>query len=343
MVRLKEGALLLSLLIACTCTVFAQQALISRSSNLRAKPNRTSTIVATLSRGATATLISTKEISGYVHVRMPNGQAGWVLAKNVSTNVAASPTSPMRGRVPQSAFHESCEDPSFPAGPAPIDSTSCALEGNGGAEAAQNDAKNNFCAVGPPIQETIGGLVALQKKVQQDGTVPFGNNHNHPLSDQPGPATDRGTLESLGEGHQVILTGYVKIARREGAESVNCGKNGPVPNTPPYHDIHISIVPSHDSEECDGIVAEMIPHHRPEAWTPQLVNQVAKSGLEVRLTGNLMFDSSHTPCQGGVPLKGDPSRASLWEVHPIYRFEVCTEGDCSADNGWVDLDNWQPQ
>jgi hypothetical protein len=124
---------------------------------------------------------------------------------------------------------------------------------------------------------------------------------------------------------------------------VNCGKGGPVPDKPAYHDIHISIVSSPDNEECSGVVVEMVPHHRPTTWTSGLVNQVKSSKLPVRVTGSQMFDSSHTPCQSGSAIQGDPARASLWEIHPIYKFEVCTSGDCSDGNGWVDLENWQPQ
>src|ERR1022692_1931191 len=32
-------------------------------------------------------------------------------------------------------------------------------------------------------------------------------------------------------------------------------------------------------------------------------------------------------------------RASLWEVHPIYKFEVCPNGTC-ADGGWKTLEDW---
>jgi hypothetical protein len=186
---------------------------------------------------------------------------------------------------------------------------------------------------------SIPDLIGLQQQVESDKSIPFGNPRNHPLTNSAGPATDRSGLEALGEGTQVVLTGYVKLARQEGAESVNCGKN--VPNQSAYHDIHISIVDTPGAAECGGIVAEMIPHDRPASWTPTLVNKVAESGLLVRLTGNLMFDSSHSPCQNGTALSGDPSRASLWEVHPIYKFEVCTQSDCRSGDGWIALESWQ--
>lgn len=104
---------------------------------------------------------------------------------------------------------------------------------------------------------------------------------------------------------------------------------------------HISIVDSSSNHvECLSVVVEMSPHHRPAAWNQANVEAVAKAHLPVRVTGQLFFDSSHTPCGGGVPTKGDPSRASLWEIHPIYKFEVCAKGDCSS-GGWVPLTEWK--
>ena|ERR1017187_2914792 len=319
----------------------AQQGSIQRSSNLRKSPGTGSEVVGALNGGDKVTLTSPQVQAGYFHVRTSDGTVGWVWARNVSVGgVKTSSANLMAAHSSvRATFVESCSAPGYPGEATPIDSTSCGLEGSGGKEAAQNSSKNNFCATGSPRSIKIQDLVDLQKKVESDGSIPFGNPRNHPLSDSPGPATDRSGLEGLGEGTQVVLTGFVNLARQEGAESVNCGKN--VPNQAAYHDIHISIVDASGDSECSGVVAEMIPHHRPDNWTPALVNKVAKSGLPVRLTGNLMFDSSHSPCQNGTALSGDPSRASLWEVHPIYKFEVCTQSDCSSGDGWVPLESWQ--
>jgi hypothetical protein len=188
-------------------------------------------------------------------------------------------------------------------------------------------------------------MVELQQQVQKNPAINFGNPRNHPLSNTPGPAADRGPLHSLGEGDEVVLQAYVLVARQEGAESVNCSSKfpGKPPTDNAFHDIHISLVEKPGDAECSGIVAEMIPHHRPEEWTADLVNEVAHAKLPVRVTGQRMFDSSHSPCTNGAPQQGDPKRASLWEVHPIYKFEVCTNsnGDCTS-GGWVPLEVWKP-
>jgi hypothetical protein len=238
-----------------------------------------------------------------------------------------------------------CSQPKFPStDQSPFDQTACQLGGNGGAETAQSEAKNNFCASGPddnptsPIVTTIGDFTLLQDQVRQIPHINFGNYRQHPFTSEPGPVQDRTPLRDLGEGKLVQLQGYVKIARQEGAEGVNCGAN--VPNDPAYHDIHISIVGNAGDAECSGVVVEMSPRHRPPAWTAQLVNEVAASKLLVRITGQRMFDSSHTACVNGSPVIGDPSRISLWEIHPIYRFEVCPTENCT-DGGWTPLEKWK--
>lgn len=244
----------------------------------------------------------------------------------------------------EGGFAQTCANPHFPAETLTVmDGTSCTVSGNGGAETWQNDAKNNFCAAGSvadpssPTITSVPEFVALQTKVQQNPAINFGNPRQHPLTNKAGPVQDRASLVALGEGSMVQLQGYVEIARQEGAESVNCGSN--VPNDTAYHDIHISIVLSSADKECSGVVVEMTPHHRPDAWTAALLNEVAAAGLLVRVTGQRMFDSSHTPCINSSPVKGDPARISLWEIHPIYKFEVCPQGNCTS-GGWVPLELW---
>jgi hypothetical protein len=96
---------------------------------------------------------------------------------------------------------------------------------------------------------------------------------------------------------------------------------------------HISIVPEESlthADECNSVVVEMVPHHRPEAWTLQNVLRVANGHAQVRATGRLFFDSSHTECVGGSRAGSDPARFSLWEIHPICKFEVCDADDCTV-------------
>lgn len=241
-------------------------------------------------------------------------------------------------RVP---FKPACASPGYPT-PAPAKSpkidSQCGLAGAGtGPEGAQNSTKNNFCAKGTPQTITIDDLKQLQAQVEKNPAINFGSANKG--TRKKGPTTNRAPLKKLGEGKLVTLKAFVLIARQEGGESVNCGKN--VPNQPAFHDIHISLVSSKDvDDECSGVVAEMSPHHRPDSWTHANVDKVQTEKLPVRVTGQLYFDSSHFPCTNGQGAgEGNPKRISLWEIHPIYKFEVCT-ADCDGAGTWIPLDQW---
>jgi hypothetical protein len=58
----------------------------------------------------------------------------------------------------------------------------------------------------------------------------------------------------------------------------------------------------------------------------------------------LFFDASHTPCKGQNDTKTNPKRVSIWEIHPVYHFEVCkfkTLAACPANDNskWDHLHN----
>lgn len=230
---------------------------------------------------------------------------------------------------------QTCTSPSFPSAETAIDSA-CGVAGSGGKEAAQNTAKNNFCAQGDTQAITFDKLKNLQTRVDNDHSIPFGRRGT--ATRHPGPATKREALDRMGEGNLVVLEAFVLKARQEGAESVNCAST--VSNDPTNHDIHIALVATKtESNECNAIVAEMSPHHRPADWTAENVNKVAAAQASVKVTGQLFFDSSHSPCDNAESSPGDPKRFSLWEIHPIYKFEVCT-GQCDQSTGWQSLSDW---
>jgi hypothetical protein len=219
----------------------------------------------------------------------------------------------------------------------------CGIEGSGGEQSEQNLAKNNFCSSGTPSETSIAGLLNLQQSVEKDPSISFG-----PLVSM----TNRAPLQTLGEGKLVTLKAFVLKARQEGRESVNCRNEAP--DDPLFHDIHITLVDSQNKpqpndpksvlagKECTGVVVEMSPHHRPDLWTADNINEVAKAQALVRVTGQQFFDSSHVPCSNGAPVGNSPKRISLWEIHPVYEFEVCT-AKCTRAGEWVPLDQWVKQ
>jgi hypothetical protein len=259
----------------------------------------------------------------------------------------------------QDQFKLPCAQPNYPA-PATsglmIDGQ-CVVQGaskevdDNPAEGDQNKAKNNFCAQEDGGTVSTTDMKNLQNKVQQDSSINFGQSGSH-----AGPTTDRSKLQNLGqlsEGKLVVFTGFVLKARQESAESVNCELGKPVKGVKlsaqdklamnALHDIHISLVDSKTTtNECESIVAEMSPHHRPAEWIQKNVDKVRGKKLRVRVTGQLFFDSSHNlPCVGGNPPahSGNPVRVALWEIHPIYTFEVCPKGTCTT-SGWKSLSDW---
>jgi hypothetical protein len=233
-----------------------------------------------------------------------------------------------------------CPSPHFPGDATPIDDQ-CGASGSAAdttPEGLQNNKKNDFCAQGDATTVTAAILKTLQKSTET------AERHEHATPGSPPAARD--FLTTLGEGDLVTFEGFVFLARQECKETVNCGLVPP--NTDASHDIHISLLDQPrkttktatpaklNREECTSIVAEMIPHHRPAEWTACNLNDIAAKGLRVRVTGQRFFDGSHVPCIGSTPQGSNPKRASLWELHPIYTFDVCPTGDC-ADGGWVPL------
>jgi len=179
------------------------------------------------------------------------------------------------------------------------------------ADAIQDQTKNNFCATGPTLPISFDDLRRLQSSVEANKKINFGSAFGkHPLSSRPGATVDRKPLQSLGEGQLRSLEGYILIARQEGPESVNCGPQFPKgKDFDSFHDIHISIVPDEASvhgDECNSVVVEMVPHHRPDTWTAANVLKVAGAHARVRVTGQLFFDSSHTECVDGSRVGSDP-------------------------------------
>lgn len=195
---------------------------------------------------------------------------------------------------------------------------------------AESRAKNNFCArMDSPVALTHQDLVNMQTASVQ--------------ARLPKNLPDRSAVETLGEGKYASYIAFVEDAHYSdvaNGEAVNCNIPGDSTN-----DIHIVLVEHPNDDECTSTTAEMSPHYRPAIWTPDAVNSTKTHPVRVR--GQLFYDGSHTPCSGSS--RPNPKRISLWEIHPVYSFDVCRLTDlaqCQSStdpSDWMPLDQWAKQ
>jgi hypothetical protein len=231
----------------------------------------------------------------------------------------------------------------------------CGLLGDPGANGvkqAENSAKNNFCATGTPANLTFVSFGKLEKKWDAKTK----DERKALVADRSGLAGFYTTSDgdTVGEGSVVRVVAFVfhadhsnwqKKSDGTGGESVNCSTPGRL-----WNDIHVELTQAAPqtglsktakyAAECKSITAEVSPHFRPDAWAPIALTTPDRP---LRITGQLFLDNSHTPCQPGKTIH--PARQSVWEIHPVYRIEVCDGTTLAAckindDSKWTDLDKW---
>lgn len=258
---------------------------------------------------------------------------------------APSPVSEA-ARPSAAVFKPGCTLPFDPIKSAGLEiDAKCTSDGNGGSDTAkvlENHAKNNFCVTGTPVAITYDDFKGLQKTADDNDL-------------KKGLKTSRDSLinifpsaggPKIGEGTLVQFVTFLLQARHSNVgkgkgENVNCKLTQEDDN-----DIHIELTMDRSVDEpdpCDGVTAEMSPHFRPAEWS-RLV-ELDKFDRPVRITGPLFYDDSHTPCHDGV--RPNPKRISVWEIHPVYQFEVCKAKakdlkacDVKDNSVWVALDQW---
>lgn len=182
-----------------------------------------------------------------------------------------------------------------------------------------NKAKNVRSVDGDAETMTIKEVKDLEDKVE-----------GYKIGDQ------RDKLTALGEGKKITVEAWALIARKGVGESCNC-KLLSVKDT----DNHIVLVepavknPTLAKSENDSITAEFTPRVRldhPNLARAKLQPLItAGSGkVKVRITGQLMFDSEHSP---GGHLK----RHNNWEVHPVTGLNYCKKKTC-GENDLIDIE-----
>jgi hypothetical protein len=174
-------------------------------------------------------------------------------------------------------------------------------------------------------------------------------------------------LAQMGEGQIVSILGTLYYTVHGGSETCNCQLSG----DESLIDFHIGvgfadfplgvdllsrlrsgseysrILSPQDQHLLDqpAVVVEMTPYYREQFrpnWTLAKVQSVI--GRQVKVTGQLMIDNvHHKPSDDCGLADADLSscwRASVWEVHPVTNFQVCSADHCEANStNWVNLDD----
>lgn len=224
----------------------------------------------------------------------------------------------------------------------------------GCSKAAGYDAYLNYLKNGTPSPAT-GGITFLDQpafdKLNAGTPIELGQGNNH--------ADFKNQLNSLGEGTQYGIIGYLYYFEATGAESSNCELTGPDKEGGNV-DFHIGIGfdPALASQvnltnpakpaktlQQKSVIVEMTPHYRAQfqnrIWT--LANLKPALGHKVRVVGQLLVDSEHNKPADNCALDGTTAqknhcwRYSIWELHPVTIFEYCEDDSCTQNSG-----NWMP-
>jgi hypothetical protein len=134
-----------------------------------------------------------------------------------------------------------------------------------------------------------------------------------------------GHLVTYFQGAPISVVGYLSHRINiERGESTNCHML-----QPNEVDWHIYLTNSPAQGIADAVIVEATPRVRPQhRWTTAMLTPLVDSNTQVRISGWLLYDLEHVNAVG-------KQRATVWEVHPITRIEVKTNGQ------WVDLDSDQ--
>jgi len=291
-----------------------------RDSKAHASPDDGADTVFQAPAGTDMVWIEKAEKNGFYRViRRDVGPQGWIAKDDVKlTHAARSSDEKVCAESLQTCPMRGCAQPDT-------------------AEARDNTIKRTRPPEGPARRLSFDDIMALQQQADQhigQGPDDLSKPQRQKLNDLE--VADR----PIAEGDRVVMVGYIAkgdngLHVNDSGESVNCLLKKPADN-----DFHIPLVAAKDDTEFRGIVVEMIPQDRPQNWTLDDLKGVQASAKQVRVEGALSYDKVHfvndVPDE---PLKDEPKRRSLWEIHPITSFRVCAKEQCDPDKAedWNEL------
>ena len=301
-----------------------------RTTRVRRKPAASQRVVSVLQPNTKVRIISPELRRGFYRVILSKGRQGYVRARDVrleqplSSMTETNTILAARTNPPCANTLGDCED------------SGCASPGS--AHAILNEAKRHFPTDTSARLLTFADFQSLQDQTDE-------------VVDQGSQMDDRSVLRgftvssgTVGEGSLVKIVGFIaegSVPHPNTGESVNCRFTESGNN-----DFHISLAPRPTGTEFQGIVVEMIPQARPAGWTIKKLKKAKTNRRLVMAIGGIFYDNLHVVNKDpSDPLRGQPKRFSLWEVHPITRFFVCERANnaCSPNNlsQWTKLEDFQ--
>lgn len=193
-------------------------------------------------------------------------------------------------------------------GTAPKDFHGIPPEGIGG-DPLLNKQKNRWSAPAEVTTMTVSQIINL----------PHDELSKQGAKDRVRWSSAAAAQASESENKGVQVEGYLAKVRESDEETAN-GKN------PLYHDFHLWITEFPAENKNKGIVVEAIPFWKEyySGWQLHAFEKIALKNAKVRVTGWIFWDQEHGSEVG-------KSRGSIWEVHPITKFEVFEGGK------WLEL------
>lgn len=317
-------------------TGLAADALITQQSNVRQSPTKYSAKLADLLPETEIRVIDTTKRNGYLRVLYGNGEQGYVYYKNIQISEEFLKLDKTEDILAARTAEVPCISTEFETCPP----RGCYAPNTPGA--LFNEAKRRLPIGTNPVILSFADLEQMQTQV---GNRLGLRSQNKALS-----AAERAQLQNItvtngivGESTLVKIIGYIPAGKglKEGSvETVNC-KFKDVSQK----DIHIPLAPRLTSTEYQGIVIEMIPQNRSPQWNLAKLKRVRAANRKVMVIGGLFYDNEHLVNPNPArPLNGHSKRFSIWEIHPVTQFFVCSRPNNSCTNtnmnGWIPLESY---
>jgi hypothetical protein len=303
---------------------------VEKKVSLRRDPSTKQLRLKTLKAATELRIVDENPSAGFYRVILGKGQVGWVWSKSIH----APDAFPARAAT------------NAPAAPCADSFANCRPEGCGAPgsdQAILNSSKRRQPSETNARTLSFADLRSLQQKANNL----VGQHNELTQAERDSLVNLSVTSGTVREGKLVKVRGFLAAGLEPHAntsgESVNCRFTQTENN-----DFHISLVGNAGEDEFKGIVVEMIPQNRSANWTLAKLKDIRQQGKRVLVVGALFYDNIHIVNDDpNHPIGGQPKRVSLWEVHPITKFFVCTKasnncnaGSTGAGSGWKRLEDF---